>query len=171
MTKEQLEHIIRASAAITDTDEFIIIGSQAILASYSDPGPELTASYEADIFSPHDPGLADVIDGSIGENSAFYTTFGYYAHGVSEQTATLPEGWRDRLVVLRSPGTRGAIGRCLEVHDIAASKLAAGREKDLDYVAALFLRDLVDGDVVKTRVSTFDEPWRSMALERMKRLR
>lgn len=171
MTKEQLEHIIRASAAITDTSEFIIIGSQAILGSYSEPGPELTASLEADLFSPHDPALADVIDGAIGENSRFYATFGYYAHGVSEETATLPSGWRDRLIPLRSPGTRGATGLCLEVHDIAASKLAAGREKDLEYVSALLRHQLVSGDTVAERVKSFSEPVRTLSLDRLKRLR
>ena len=40
----------------------------------------------------------------------------------------LPSGWRDRLVPLRNPNTRGATGWCLEVHDLAIAKVA-GREK------------------------------------------
>jgi hypothetical protein len=105
MTKEQLEHIIRASAAITGDQEFVIIGSQSILASFSEPGDELTYSHEADIFSFRDPNLANIIDGSIGEQSHFHKTFGIYAHGVAEETATLPEGWKGRLIPLRSPAT------------------------------------------------------------------
>lgn len=33
-----------------------------------------------------------MIDGSIGELSPFHETFGYYAQGVDETTAVLPEG-------------------------------------------------------------------------------
>jgi hypothetical protein len=33
MTREELEHIIRASADVTDQYEFMIIGSQSILPS------------------------------------------------------------------------------------------------------------------------------------------
>ena len=38
---------------------------------------------------------ADLIDGSIGEASMFHETFGYYAQGVVERTAVLPDGWRE----------------------------------------------------------------------------
>ena len=61
---------------------------------------------------------ADLIDGSIGEASMFHATFGYYAQGVSESTAVLPEGWRDRLVRFETPATNGAVAWCLEVHDL-----------------------------------------------------
>jgi hypothetical protein len=170
MTKEQLEHIIRASAAITGDHEFVIIGSQSILGSYSDPGEELTYSHEADIFSFKDPNIALVIDGAIGEQSHFHRTFGVYAHGVGEETATLPPGWRDRLVPLRSPATGGAVGLCLEVHDLAVSKLAAGRDKDLDYVKSLLTRELVTAGTVKERLESLAEPDRSRCLQRFNRL-
>lgn len=38
-----------------------------------------------------------IIDGSIGELSAFHDTFGYYAQDVGPETATLPAGWVDRI--------------------------------------------------------------------------
>ncbi len=93
---------------------------------------------EADVFLMDTPEKSIVIDGAIGEQSMFHETFGYYAHGVDETTATLPEKWREPLVAIQNENTRGAIGWCPEVHDLAVSKLFAGREKDLDYVAALF---------------------------------
>jgi hypothetical protein len=40
----------------------------------------------------------------------FHETFGYYAHGVGEETAILPASWRERLVPLRNENTRGATG-------------------------------------------------------------
>ena len=78
---------------------------------------------------------------SIGEGSPFDQTFGYYAHGVDETTAVLPDGWRDRLVLVSGENTRFIRGWCLEVHDLAIAKYAAGREKDLEFTAALVRHD------------------------------
>lgn len=152
MDRPQLEHILRAAWAITGADRFVVIGSQAILGHVEKPPPELVVSIEADIFSLRSPEDADLIDGSIGELSPFHGTFGYYAHGVGEETAVLPRGWKDRLVMLRTPATGGAAGLFLDVHDLAVSKLAAGREKDLDYVRALLKHKLADPAIVAHRL-------------------
>ena len=37
MTREELEHIIRASADVTDQYEFVIVGSQSILGAVPRP--------------------------------------------------------------------------------------------------------------------------------------
>jgi hypothetical protein len=76
------------------------------------------------------PEASDRIDGAIGELSPFHETHGYYAQGVSPTTATLPEGWQGRLVPLQNANTGGAVGLCLDVHDLVLSKYAANREKD-----------------------------------------
>ncbi len=34
MNREQLNHLVRAAAAITERDDLMVIGSQAILGSY-----------------------------------------------------------------------------------------------------------------------------------------
>lgn len=154
MNRPQLEHIIRAAAGITGADQFVIIGSQAILGQYSDPPPETVISVEVDVFSLRSAEDAELIDGSIGEASPFHRTFGYYAHGVGEETAVLPEGWKDRLVPFRTPSTAGATGLCLEVHDLAAAKLAAGREKDLAYVGALLRHGVVNAELVGERLAS-----------------
>ena len=49
MTREELEHIIRASGAITNQYEFVIVGSQALLGSVPWPQEVFTVSMEADI--------------------------------------------------------------------------------------------------------------------------
>jgi hypothetical protein len=91
----------------------------------------------ADVFPKNDPSKSDVIDGAIGEKSLFDETFGYYAHGVGAETAILPEGAYDRLIPVCNENTRSATGWCLEVHDLAISKLVAGREKDLQFVRCM----------------------------------
>lgn len=90
----------------------------------------MRVSVEADLYPLHNPERAEVIEGSIGEFSPFHETFGYYAQGVGEETARLPQGWKERLIVVQNENTRGAKGLCLEVHDLLVSKVIAGREKD-----------------------------------------
>ena len=98
------------------------------------------------------PERADLIDGSIGELSMFHDTFGYYAQGVGEETATLPHGWKGRLVPVRSARTRGATGWCLEAHDLVITKLFAGRPKDRAFVEVALRHGLVARDVLLERL-------------------
>jgi hypothetical protein len=90
--------VIRAAGAITGAPKIIVSGSQSILAQFPDAGGPLTRSREADVFTFRSEDDAMLIDGTIGEQTTFHQTFGYYAHGVAEETATLPEGWRERLI-------------------------------------------------------------------------
>jgi len=154
MTRHQLEHIIRAAAATADVRDIVVIGSQAILGSCPDAPPELTESLEADVFPKDSPQRSIVIDGAIGELSMFHETFGYYAHGVDDGTAVLPEGWERRLVKLETANTAGAVGWCLDPHDLAVSKLAADREKDIDFVAAMVRTGLVSLQTIRERLVT-----------------
>jgi hypothetical protein len=172
MRRAQLEHLIRASAGITGAHRFVIVGSQSILGQFPNAPEELLVSIEADIFSLRDPTDADLIDGSIGEGSPFHQTFGYYAHGVAEKTAVLPAGWKERLVSVSNENTSGAIGLCLEVHDLAVSKLVAGREKDLDFVGALLRHRLANSEVIGQRLAStpITEEHRATSLARLKRL-
>ena len=153
MNRQQLEHVIRAAAGTIDGRDIVVIGSQAIHGSLPRATAEFTESMEADVFPRDDPQLSIVIDGAIGELSMFHDTFGYYAHGVDETTAVLPTGWRDRLVRLESPRTMGAVGWCLELHDLAVSKLAAGRPKDHAYVSAMADRRLVGATLLRERIA------------------
>jgi len=143
MNRAQLEHVIRASTTICHDDEVIIIGSQAILGAIPDAPADLLVSMEADVLPKNAPERTIEIDGVMGELSPFHTTFGYYAHGISEETATLPPHWRERLIPVVNANTQGRTGFCLAPVDIAASKLAAGRDKDLRFVSTLFKHRIV----------------------------
>jgi hypothetical protein len=153
MTRQQLEHLIRAAAAVTDQNEIVVVGSQSILGAIPDAPPPLTLSMEADLYPLHRPDLADLIDGSLGEDSEFHQSFGYYAQGVGPETAILPQGWAERLVTVQNANTRMAIAYCLDPGDLAASKLAAGREKDLLFVRALLQSSLVAPEVLHLRIN------------------
>jgi hypothetical protein len=144
MTRSELEHLIRAAGAISEDSELVVLGSQSILGQFPDAPRKLLVSAEADLYPLHHPERADLIDGSIGEGSAFHETFGYYAQGVGEETAILPEDWRSRLVPILNANTSGITGLCLEVNDLAISKYVAGREKDLEFTRELARHGMTD---------------------------
>jgi hypothetical protein len=152
MTREQLEHIIRAAATISEDDEIVVIGSQAILGQFPNAPAELLVSTEADVYPKNKPERSDLIDGSIGELSPFHDTFGYYAQGVAEETIVAPAGWKDRLVPVRNENTRGATGLCVEAHDLVISKLVAGRDKDLRFARDAVRHGLVDAAILVERL-------------------
>ena len=87
---------------------------------------------------------------NIGELSPFHETFGYYAHGIGPETAALPAGWGARVVRLQSENTGGTIGLCLSPADLAVSKLLAGREKDIDFVRAMFKAGVTDEAMIRS---------------------
>jgi len=174
MRRRELEHLIRASAGITNEYEFVIVGSQSVLGEFPDAPDQLLQSVEADIYPLHSPDKADLIDGSIGEGSPFHDNFGYYAQGVGPETAVLPQGWQDRLVKVQSENTDLKIGWCLEPHDLAASKLAAAREKDREFISALLRYGLVRTEEVEKRIQAMpvadtDKRRMSMMLSRIDR--
>jgi hypothetical protein len=169
--RDELSHIIRAAARILDDASVVVIGSQSILASYPEVTlpDELTVSIEADLLPLGGDDDADKIDGAIGEGSHFHETFGVYGQGVGVGTAVLPDGWKDRLVPLVDPST-GAVGWCLDPHDLCASKLIAGREKDLDFVEAAVVHRLIDARLVDERLAGVDDLRTGAARARAQRL-
>jgi hypothetical protein len=152
MTRAQLEHIVGAAGTIADTDDLVVIGSQAVLGEFPDAPEELLVSNEADVFPRADPSRSDLIDATIGEGSPFQRAFGYYAHGVDESTAVLPQGWRERLILVANESTRFIRGWCLEVHDLAIAKYAAARERDRDFTKALVRHGMVARPVLEQRL-------------------
>jgi len=137
MTREELEHIIRASAEVTGQYEFVIIGSQSMLGAVPNPERIFTVSMEVDIYPLQSPELADKIDGSIGEGSLFHETHGYYAQGVGPNTAILPRDWMSRVHRVQNRQTNDRVGYCLDILDLFLSKAAAGRPKDREFCSAL----------------------------------
>ena len=153
MTRSELEHVIRAAGAIANDREIVVIGSQAVLGEYPGAPAALLVSMEADVFPLNHPERAEKIEGAIGEGSRFHEEFGYYAQGVGPLTATLPRGWRSRLVRIENENTGGTSGLCLEVHDLAISKYVAGRVKDLDFTRVLVREQLVEKSELLKRLA------------------
>jgi hypothetical protein len=152
LTREELEHAIRAACDLTEETEVIIFGSQAILGQYPDAPEALRQSAEADMMPKFAVDKVDLIDAILGMDSDFHRTHGFYVHGVPIEAAVLPEGWQRRAVPLQNRNTRENIGWCVEAHDLAASKLVAYRDKDRDFVRVLLEHELVKPWKLRLRI-------------------
>lgn len=53
MRSREFEHVLAAAAEITGEEEFVVIGSQAILGSIAAPPSALLVSMEVDIYPMH----------------------------------------------------------------------------------------------------------------------
>ncbi|MGB6603410.1 MAG: DUF6036 family nucleotidyltransferase [Steroidobacteraceae bacterium] len=142
MKKQQVDHVLRAAGRITGEKQFIIIGSQSLHGQYPDVPDEILTSFEVDLIASKHADRTEWLN-VIGIDSPFHETFGYYADAVDVSTATLPRGWKGRLVNLPPGETEGVKGLCLEPHDLAIAKYAAGREKDLVFTHELARRGIV----------------------------
>lgn len=165
MTRDELEHIVRAASAISNEYEIVVVGSQSILGEFPNAPQEFLDSTEADVYPYMAPDKADLIDGSIGEDSIFHEQYGYYAQGVSPTTAVLPAGWEKRLTRIEA---KDSVGFCISVHDLALAKLVASREKDLAFVKGLLKHKMVDKDKLKNLAN--DLPVDSIDKDRVNRV-
>jgi uncharacterized small protein (DUF1192 family) len=143
-----------------------VLGSQAVLGTWPTPPRPMDVSREADVFPVGAPEKADLISGAIGEISQFDATFGYYAHGLPPSACPLPAGWDQRLVGFENENTRGVTALCLHPFDLAASKLVAGRPKDIAFVAAMLRHGLATVDELAERVRLLPEAVQRSAAER-----
>jgi hypothetical protein len=153
MKRSELEHVLRAAAAIAQENSFVVVGSQAILMAFPHAPAELRVSREIDLYPALHPEKADLIDGAIGAMSSFDQTFGYHADGVGPETAVMPSDWHAR-EQLHYVGDVTVI--CPEVHDLAVSKCVAGRDKDADFIRALFKHKMIELPIILERIAKLD---------------
>lgn len=173
MNRAALEHLLRAACAITGESTFYVVGTAAIVASLrTDSGlPEaVLRSREADLIPASASARSiDLIDGALGLDSTFDGTFGYYADGVEFSTVNYaPRGWRDRTIQFSSAATGGAMGLCMEPHDLAIAKLCAAREKDFEFVRGLLDANLVTKTLLLDRLDSVSAPDEVLSLARNK---
>ena len=142
MNKRQLDHVLRDAGRITGEKQFLIIGSQSLHGKYPDLPDDIVRSAEVDLIAKKNIDRTEWLD-VIGQDSPFHESFGYYADPVDDGTATLPKGWRGRLVNLPPGDTEGVKGLCLDPHDLAIAKYVAHREKDLIFTRELARRGIV----------------------------
>lgn len=142
MRRDQLEHAIRAACQIAGLTEVIIVGSLAILGTYTEDELPFyaTRSAEVDVLPIADDNdeivrLADEIEGVAGEFSPFAELHGFNIDGVDLQTSALPEGWRGRRIKVQNANTAAPsgepqfIGWCLDKEDLCVAKTVRSQRK------------------------------------------
>ncbi|MBX3586063.1 MAG: hypothetical protein KF796_05435 [Ramlibacter sp.] len=150
MQREEIEHVLRAAAAISRENSFVLVGSQAVALLLDAPPAELLVSTEIDLYPSLHPEKSGLIDGAIGALSTFHDTFGYHADGVGPETAVLPPDWMQRAQFFYF-GEVTAI--CPDLHDLAASKCVAFRDKDADFVRVLLHHGLIQLSTLLERIA------------------
>jgi hypothetical protein len=148
--KQELKDTLRAAGRVAGEREFFIIGSQAVHAHCKRPPAEVLLSQECDLYPRTQPQAATLLERKLGRNSGFARKHGFYVDVVTPDIASLPEGWQKRVKPLR-------VGRitagCLEIHDLLASKLAAGRLKDLELAGAVLKLRLARVRTLRVRLA------------------
>lgn len=138
MRISSINHVLRSAAAITGHATFVIVGSAAVIARLHEKISEsMTLTPEVDIYAfgaSNAEELSDLIDGSIGQDSRFHSTFGYYADGVSPETSKMPADWLERASRYESSECPGVVAIVPEENDIALAKMVAWREKDVEWL-------------------------------------
>ncbi len=155
MNAASLQHLVRAVQALAEDCQVFVLGSASLLASFpglGDGSEPLAATYDADLCpQPFDETTALMIHESLGESGAFHLRHGYHADVLRDTIfETLPPGWRQRLVTV--PGCDRAFA--LEPHDLAATKLLVGREKDIALVRHLAVTGRLSGGLVAQRLDS-----------------
>ena len=134
MRKRELKAALKAAARVTGERQFFIIGSQAVHAHCQRPPAEVLLSQECDMYPRTRPQAAELLERKLGRNSTFARKHGFYVDVVTPEVASLPEQWEKRVKRF----TVGPVtAYCLDIHDLLASKLAAGRLKDLELTGAV----------------------------------
>ena len=65
MRREQLEHVLRASAAIAQETSFVVVGSQAVLLAHPAAPDDLLMSNEVDLYPALGPAKSDLIEAKL----------------------------------------------------------------------------------------------------------
>ncbi|MBN9607420.1 MAG: hypothetical protein J0G30_12500 [Actinomycetales bacterium] len=170
MNRRQLEEAIAKACEVVGQSPVIVVGSQAILASFDDAQlpARATMSTEADIAPERDVGdhLSNELWIVAGQDSEWANERDFYIDAVSADTALLPEGWRDRARLIE---VGRAAGLCPEAHDLCASKLARNEVKDREFVEALVDAGLVDARRIRNRLDEITDERLDPARKRVAR--
>ena len=90
-----------------------------------------------------------------GLNHKPHQAKGFYLDPVPPELPMAPAGWPQRLRTLMVDDIEV---RCLEIHDLIVTKLAAGRLKDYEFIAAVLMTKLAHADEARRRILTFPDP-------------
>lgn len=171
MRKSDLFELISAINLLAPDETPIIVGSQAIYIVTDFPPEIIRQSIECDfLFIGGKTEIRTEINKKLGIFSQFQIEHGFYADALGLATVVLPTGWQERLQNLKDE-SGNTIAKTVEIHDIAVSKLIAGREKDFEFLKVLFLRECISFEKFFERVTLVKEmPQSEVLFSRLEKL-
>jgi len=175
MQRNKVDHVLRAAAFVTGHKVFVLIGSAALIARIKGPTPaSMMVTQEVDIYAfdvDNFQELSDMIDGSLGQDSPFHRSFGFYADGVSPETAKMPLDWMTRASRYSSPACPGVTAIVPEENDLALAKLVAWREKDIDWLRTGVAHRILSLDQMEARLDRLPSPDAAPSVPKIEDLR
>ena len=169
--RSDLIKLINDFKVASGDDPPIIVGSQSFYAHTNSLPDIARRSIECDfMLSSANFSKRPIIDTSIGILSDYSVENGFYADALGLASVVLPDGWRERLAEFKDD--QGAvIALCADRHDVAVSKLIAGRDKDLEFLSSAISSDLIDIDQLLERLLlTFEKVENDVIRDRVSRL-
>lgn len=146
MRKSDLFELVREIKRLAPDEMPIIVGSQAVHAVASFLPEIVQQSIECDfLFAGGKTATRTEVNKKLGVFSSYQLEHGFYADALGLATVVLPTGWRERLQPLEDENGN-VVAFCAEIHDVAVSKLIAGREKDFLFLKEAFLREYISID-------------------------
>lgn len=174
MNRGQLAHAVRSARVITAGQcEFVVVGSQAVLAHIASDGHEgspLFVSMEVDLLPltadlSVEESLADVVGVLLGDSTPFHQSFDFQVDGVQRSSLVLADGWESRVVDVVIDGEVLDGVHALSLPDLVVSKAYAGREKDWAYIRELVKFHVPVLDQVRPLLESLpQDPFRDRAL-------
>jgi hypothetical protein len=165
MKRTELDDLLRELARVLGKRDVAMIDSQCVHAATDAPPAEVLMSRECDILVEDSDPARELIATELGKTSPYHEEYGTFVDTVSPGFPFLPVGWEQRANVLVSGDIHS---RCLELHDLVLSKLAAGRLKDNELIAALIHYKLVNVDIARARIAAVaDLHMRAILLARL----
>jgi hypothetical protein len=169
--KSDLLELIRQINEISPDEKPIIVGSQAIHA-ITENLPEIAKkSIECDfLLVGGKTDLRTKINKNLGVFSDFQLEHGFYADALGLATVVLPTDWRERLQPLLDE-TGEIVAYCAEIHDIAVSKLIAGRDKDFRFLLDAFWFEIISIEQFIDRIRVVElMPQNAVLIDRIEKL-
>ncbi len=149
----------------------IIVGSQAVFAVTDFPPEIVRKSVECDfLLLKQIAELRPNITENLGIFSDYQQQTGFYADVLGLATVVLPSDWEKRLVELKTEDGE-ILAFCVEIHDVAVSKLMAGREKDFEFLQIAFQVEYLQIEIFLERAQTIlQQPASAALLPRLQKL-
>ncbi len=171
MRKSDLFELVRHIKAIAPEETPIIVGSQAVHAVTPILPEIVQQSIECDfLFTSGKTETRVEVNKKLGVFSSYQLEHGFYADALGLATVILPTGWRERLQPLADENGK-VVAFCAEIHDVAVSKLIAGREKDFQFLRDAFLLKIILIDEFISRVRLVESmPQSAVLTDRLQKL-